>query len=363
MDLTEALLNRYTNSVVSILNAVRGPTHRTKRLGRPAVSVSRSQRHDRPVSSMTRPPPGALSGDGRGPRTARSRDARASSLAPRFDSRLPRSPRTPHALVPASRVNKQQTSRLAFFLPTSSRVVDRIEQGPAGAASDPSFALGSLKDLLPALAALAPAGASRLVDALLTWYHQHRRAVAAQTGSTWHARVLELAFWHAAHGVLSPLPPRALPTRDVALVADAAFEAILNTTAPAPPWDKWGSDAGEFDSKAFDDGERDGRRFRRRDGGATTPDDDGRAWRRTERAGGTERASRDDDAYPDAYARESRARTRQPPRASPRAGGELAGGRSGAWRRAHDPAAAAEKSARELAPRTRASTSARRRTR
>ena len=211
-------------------------------------------------------------------------------------------------------MNKQQTSRLAFFLPTSSRVVDRIEQGPAGAASDPSFALGSLKDLLPALAALAPAGASRLVDALLTWYHQHRRAVAAQTGSTWHARVLELAFWHAAHGVLSPLPPRVLPTRDVALVADAAFEAILNTTAPAPPWDKWGSDAGEFDSKAFDDGERGRTEVSTRDeGGDVRFDDDTETRRWTERAGGTERASRHDDAYPDAYARRV-ARARDSPR-------------------------------------------------
>ena len=252
-------------------------------------------------------------------------------------------------------MNKQQTSRLAFFLPTSSRVVDRIEQGPAGAASDPSFALGSLKDLLPALAALAPAGASRLVDALLTWYHQHRRAVAAQTGSTWHARVLELAFWHAAHGVLSPLPPRALPTRDVALVADAAFEAILNTTAPAPPWDKWGSDAGEFDSKAFDDGERGRTEVSTRDeGGDVRFDDDTETRRWTERAGGTERASRDDDAYPDAYARRvARARDPAAPARlcpSPPAS-ELAARCLGLASR-HDPAAAAEKFARELAPRT-----------
>lgn len=52
MDLTEALLNRYTNSVVSILNAVRGPDPPTARLGRPAVSVSRSRKAPRssPVS-------------------------------------------------------------------------------------------------------------------------------------------------------------------------------------------------------------------------------------------------------------------------------------------------------------------------
>lgn len=112
------------------------------------------------------------------------------------------------------------------------------------------------------------------MDALLTWYHQHRRAVAAQTGSTWHARVLELAFWHAAHGVLSPLPPRALPTRDVALVADAAFEAILNTTAPAPPWDKWGSDAGDSRGKAIDDGERGRTEISTRDEGTDAFDDD-----------------------------------------------------------------------------------------
>ena len=47
MDLTEALLNRYTNSVVSILNAVRGPDPPTARLGRPAVSVSRSRKAPR----------------------------------------------------------------------------------------------------------------------------------------------------------------------------------------------------------------------------------------------------------------------------------------------------------------------------
>ena len=257
-------------------------------------------------------------------------------------------------------MNEQQTSRLVFISFFSSHVVDRIEQGPAGAASDPSFALGSLKDLLPALAALAPAGASRLVDALLTWYHQHRRAVAAQTGSAWHARVLELAFWHAAHGVLSPLPPRALPTRDVALVADAAFEAILNTTAPAPPWDKWGSDAGDSRGRATDDGERGRTEISTRDEGTDAFDDDTETRyrgivRSTERAGGTgtERASRD-DAYPDAYARRvARARDPAAPARlcpSPPAS-ELAARCLGLASR-HDPAAAAEKFARELAPRT-----------
>ena len=75
----------------------------------------------------------------------------------------------------------------------------------------------------------------------MTWYNQHRRQLQANSASTWHARVLELAFWHAAHRVLSPLPPRALATREVRRVAECAFEAILNTTSPAPHWERWAS--------------------------------------------------------------------------------------------------------------------------
>ena len=231
------------------------------------------------------------------------------------------------------------------------------------------MALGSLKDLLPALAALAPAGASRLVDALLTWYHQHRRAVQQQTGSVWHARVLELAFWHAAHRVLSPLPPRALRTRDVALVADAAFEAISNATTPAPHWTRWGTDAGfatlASGDEGGDEGERDGDDDARGDGFGATRDrslDDATETRdcgSLERVGndGTERAfsvGLGPDAYPDAYARVA-ARARDPAaparlRPSPPAS-ELAARCLGLASR-HDPAAAAEKFARELAPRT-----------
>ena len=338
MDLTEALLHRYTNSVVSILNAVRDPDPPTARLGRPSVFVSRSRKASRssPSPSTTRPPPRRAPGRRTSPER-RAHDARRSRLAPRFDFRG-RSHRTHPSLVPPSR---------GANLP---HVVDCVEQGPQSGAGDgdPSAALGSLKDLLPALAALAPAGASRLVDALLTWYHQHRRAVQQQTGSVWHARVLELAFWHAAHSVLSPLPPRALRTRDVALVADAAFEAILNTTAPAPHWARWGTDAGLATLDDAASGRASGREGGRgaRGGGSLSFDDENETFERASSAG--------HDAYPDAYAsRAARARDPAAPARlcpSPPAS-ELAARCLGLASR-HDPAAAAEKFARELAPRT-----------
>ena len=198
----------------------------------------------------------------------------------------------------------------------------------------------------------------------MTWYHQHRRALQAQTGSAWHARVLELAFWHAAHAVLSPLPPRALPTRDVTLVADAAFEAILNTTAPAPHWDKWAlTDAGAGpETKA--ERERDRGNETRDKGVGDAPscayDDETETRRWTERAGGREhdfvsRASFAKDEYADSYARSAAAAARDPAAParlcpSPPAS-ELAARCLGLASR-HDPAAAAEKFARELAPRT-----------
>jgi hypothetical protein len=204
------------------------------------------------------------------------------------------------------------------------------------------------------------------VDALVTWYHQHRRALRSQTDSAWHARVLELAFWHAAHAVLSPLPPRALPTRDVTLVADAAFEAILNTTAPAPHWDKWAlTDAGAGpETKA--ERERDRGNETRDKGVGDAPscayDDETETRRWTERAGGREQdfvsrrsASFAKDEYADSYARSAAAAARDPAAParlcpSPPAS-ELAARCLGLASR-HDPAAAAEKFARELAPRT-----------
>lgn len=78
MDLTEALLNRYTNSVVSILNAVRGPDPPTARLGRPAVSVSRSRKA--PRSSVSVDDATATAARSRGKDAdpeRRARDARA----------------------------------------------------------------------------------------------------------------------------------------------------------------------------------------------------------------------------------------------------------------------------------------------
>ena len=193
----------------------------------------------------------------------------------------------------------------------------------------------------------------------MTWYHQHRRALQAQTGSAWHARVLELAFWHATHAVLSPLPPRALPTRDVALVADAAFEAILNTTAPAPHWERWVlTDAGAGPETRERDRDR-GNETRDADGDAPGAYDDETETRRwTERAGGREtkpRASFAKDEYADSYARGAAAAARDPAAParlcpSPPAS-ELAARCLGLASR-HDPAAAAEKFARELAPRT-----------
>ena len=196
----------------------------------------------------------------------------------------------------------------------------------------------------------------------MTWYHQHRRALQAQTGSAWHARVLELAFWHAAHAVLSPLPPRALPTRDVALVADAAFEAILNTTAPAPHWERWVLTDAKNARPETRERDRDrGNETRDADGDALFSgayDDETETRRWTERAGGREtkpRASFAKDEYADSYARGAAAAARDPAAParlcpSPPAS-ELAARCLGLASR-HDPAAAAEKFARELAPRT-----------
>ena len=225
-------------------------------------------------------------------------------------------------------------------------------QGPTDPASDPSVALRSLKDLLPALAALAPAGASRLIDALVTWYNQHRRGLQENTGSTWPARVLELAFWHAAHVVLAPLPPRALGTREVQRVAESAFEAILNTTTPAPHWERWALPGFENDlpeQKPHGSGSDLEFTNARDFGGASGSGCDDR-----DRARGGASANRDTDEYAYSYTRGA-ACARNPAAPAPLCpsppASDLAARCLGLASR-HDPAAAAEKFARELAPRT-----------
>ena len=225
-------------------------------------------------------------------------------------------------------------------------------QGPTDPASDPSVALRSLKDLLPALAALAPAGASRLIDALVTWYNQHRRGLQENTGSTWPARVLELAFWHAAHVVLAPLPPRALGTREVQRVAESAFEAILNTTTPAPHWERWALPGFENDlpeQKPHGSGSDFEFTNARDFGGASGSGCDDR-----DRARGGASANRDTDEYAYSYSRGA-ACARNPAAPAPLCpsppASDLAARCLGLASR-HDPAAAAEKFARELAPRT-----------
>jgi len=103
MDLTEALLHRYTNSVVSILNAVRDPHW-------PRVSVDprcRSLvRGDESVTifavsvdDATATAPRAWATDARPEHRAHRLRARTSPLAPRFDFRGG-SPRTHPRLVP-----------------------------------------------------------------------------------------------------------------------------------------------------------------------------------------------------------------------------------------------------------------------
>ena len=133
-----------------------------------------------------------------------------------------------------------------MFLPSVSdpRLVSPTAQGPLDGSSDASRSLSSLRDLLPALAALAPTGASPLIDALLRWQAQQQRALAQSSGSgslLWQSQILQLAFWHAVHRILAPLPPGALPRRDVLPLVDAALDAALASDRPAPPWDAWPS--------------------------------------------------------------------------------------------------------------------------
>ena len=61
---------------------------------------------------------------------------------------------------------------------------------------------------------------------------------------SWASNTLSLAFWHAMHRILAPLPPGALPPGDVAPILDAAFDALLASAnrpnATTPPWEQWG---------------------------------------------------------------------------------------------------------------------------
>jgi len=186
MDLAEALLHRYTTSVVAILNAVR-PT------------LARHHPHAAPKSSLS---------------------------APR--SRTTRRTRPPEP-TPA---------------PADTRPLDRSQQS-SGESCDASRSLGALRDLLPALSALAPTGGPQLINTLTRWYQQQARALASSSGDRnplGRSRTLQLAFWHAAHRVLAPLPPGALAGTDVARVIDLAFDAVIAGRDPAPHVDAgWGT--------------------------------------------------------------------------------------------------------------------------
>ena len=151
MDLAEALLHRYTTSVVAILNAVR-PT------------LARPHPHAAPKSSLSAP---------RSQTTRRTR---------------------PPEPTPA---------------PADMRLLDRSQQS-SSESGDASRSLGALRDLLPALSALAPTGGPQLINTLTRWYQQQVRTLASSSGDRnplGRSRTLQLAFWHAAHSVLAPLPP------------------------------------------------------------------------------------------------------------------------------------------------------------
>ncbi len=186
MDLAEALLHRYTTSVVAILNAVR-PT------------LARHHPHAAPKSSLS---------------------------APR--SRTTRRTRPPEP-TPA---------------PADTRPLDRSQQSSGESGAESSRSLGALRDLLPALSALAPTGGPQLINTLTRWYQQQARALASSSGDRnplGRSRTLQLAFWHAAHRVLAPLPPGALAGTDVARVIDLAFDAVIAGRDPAPHVDAgWG---------------------------------------------------------------------------------------------------------------------------
>ena len=189
MDLAEALLHRYTTSVVAILNAVR-PT------------LARPHPHAAPRSSLSAP---------RSQTTRRTRPPEPTSA------------------------------------PADMRLLDRSQQS-SSESGDASRSLGALRDLLPALSALAPTGGPQLINTLTRWYQQQVRTLASSSGDRnplGRSRTLQLAFWHAAHRVLAPLPPGALAPNDVARVIDLAFDAIVagrdpdvaRTPAGAPgPW-------------------------------------------------------------------------------------------------------------------------------
>ena len=186
MDLAEALLHRYTTSVVAILNAVR-PT------------LARPHPHAAPKSSLSAP---------RSQTTRRTR---------------------PPEPTPA---------------PADTRLLDRSQQS-SSESGDASRSLGALRDLLPALSALAPTGGPQLINTLTRWYQQQVRTLASSSGDRnplGRSRTLQLAFWHAAHRVLAPLPPGALAPNDVARVIDLAFDAIVAGRDPAPHVDAgWGA--------------------------------------------------------------------------------------------------------------------------
>lgn len=112
-----------------------------------------------------------------------------------------------------------------------------LSQQSSGESSDTSRGLGALRDLLPALSALAPTGGPQLISILTRWHQQQARALASSSGDRnplGRSRTLQLAFWHAAHRVLAPLPPGALTSADVSHVVDLAFDAIVHGREPAP---------------------------------------------------------------------------------------------------------------------------------
>ena len=112
-----------------------------------------------------------------------------------------------------------------------------VSQQSSGESSDTSRGLGALRDLLPALSALAPTGGPQLISLLTRWHQQQARALASSSGDRnplGRSRTLQLAFWHAAHRVLAPLPPGALTSADVSHVVDLAFDAIVHGREPAP---------------------------------------------------------------------------------------------------------------------------------
>ena len=131
-----------------------------------------------------------------------------SPAPPNPASRHPRSPPPPPR--PDERVRPNRPPHP----PADMRLLDRSQQS-SSESGDASRSLGALRDLLPALSALAPTGGPQLINTLTRWYQRQARTLASSSGDRnplGRSRTLQLAFWHAAHRVLAPLPPA--PSRE-----------------------------------------------------------------------------------------------------------------------------------------------------